>query len=300
MRVVSLLPSATEICYALGVEPVGVSHECDWPPAAAEQPSVTRSRVDADATSDEINAQVADAESEGGVYDIDDERLAALDPDLVVTQGVCEVCAVETVQVTRALERVGSDAAVLTTDPHSVDDVLADVERVGDALGRRERAVEVVASLRNRIDAVDQRARRADECPAVAVFDWLDPVMVAGHWLPELVELAGGDYTMADPGDRSTPREWASVRAADPDVLVAAPCGFDLDQTVANSVDLTGREGWTALQAVERDRVYAMDGHHYVNRPGPHLVDTLEYLAGVIHPTLFETPPEDVVRPLSA
>jgi len=300
MRVVSLLPSATEIVYALGAEPVGVSHECDYPPAARGVPAVNRSRVDPDATSAEINEQVAAAIEEGGVYELDRERLAALDPDLVVSQSICDVCAVDEVLVRTAVDELGLDAEVLTTDPHSMADVLADVERIGATLGRGERASEVVADLQERVAAVEEAATGVEERPDVAVLDWLDPPMVAGHWVPGMVERAGGRYGLAAPGERSRPREWAEVREYDPDVLVASPCGFDLDQTAANLTDLTGREGWADLQAVREGRVYAVDGHHYVNRPGPRLVDTLECLGALFHPDRFADPPGDAVQPVSA
>jgi iron complex transport system substrate-binding protein len=289
-RVVSLLPSATEIVYALGVTPVATSHECDHPPDAADRPTVVHSRVDADATSGEIDAQVRAAEADGGVYAIDRETLADVDPDLVIAQGICEVCAVDTVLVEDAVADLGLDCDVLTTDPHSLADVLDDIRRIGAALGRPERAADLVASLQARIDAVADRAETTAETPDVAVLDWLDPVMVAGHWVPELVELAGGRYGLADPGDASTPREWPAIREYDPDVLVAAPCGFDLAQTAANAADLTDRDGWQDLRAVRNDRAHAVDGHHLMNRPGPRLVETLEVLAALVHPGLFDAP----------
>jgi iron complex transport system substrate-binding protein len=296
MRVVSLLPSATEIVYALGVEPVGVSHECDYPSAASDRPAVNRSRVDPDAPSGEIDDQVSEAEQSGGVYEIDRETLAALDPDLVVSQGVCDVCAVDSVRVRAAVDDLGLDAEVLTTDPHSLADVLADIERIGAALDRTGRATELVDSLNERVEAVERGAGATERRPRVAVLDWTDPVMIAGHWIPGLVDLAGGRYGMAERGERSRPREWADVRAYDPEVLVVSPCGFGLDQTARNRTDLTDREGWADLTAVREGRVYAVDGNHYVNRPGPRLVDTLEFLAGILHPERFDTPPADAVR----
>ncbi|MFT4882681.1 MAG: iron complex transport system substrate-binding protein [Natronomonas sp.] len=292
MRVVSLLPSATEIVYALGVEPVATSHECDYPPEAAELPSVVDSRIDADATSGDIDEQVQQAETEGGVYEIDREALAEADPDLVISQGICEVCAVDTVVVEEAIAELDLDCELLTTDPHSLDDIFADVRRIGEALDREERADELVADLQARVDHVADRAAELPFRPEVVVLDWLDPVMVAGHWVPELVELAGGNFGLADPGDASTPREWAEIREYDPDILVAAPCGFELDQTFENLDDLTDREGWRRLRAVRMNRAYAMDGHHLMNRPGPRVVDTLEALAALIQPESFDVPEE--------
>jgi iron complex transport system substrate-binding protein len=298
MRVVSLLPSATEIVYALGVEPVGVSHECDYPPEAAEKPAVNRSRVDAEASSEEIDSQVLEAKEGEGVYDIDLDTLARLDPDLVVSQGICDVCAVDSVLVRDAIDQLGLDCEVLTTDPHSLDDVFSDIRRIGAATETEERAGELVAALEARVRAVE--TTDADERPRVAVLDWTDPVMTAGHWVPEMVEMAGGSYGLADPGGRSRPREWADIREYDPEVLVVAPCGFDLDQTMENLTDLTEREGWDELTAVREGRAYALDGHQYVNRPGPRLVDSLEHLAGLIHPETFDAPPADAAQSLRA
>jgi iron complex transport system substrate-binding protein len=301
MRVVSLLPSATELVAALGVDPVGVSHECDYPPEAADAPAVNFSRVDADASSAAIDSQVQAAERDhGGVYDVHVDVLADLDPDLVVTQGVCDVCAVDEVVVRDAVAKIDADPEVLTLDPHSLADVFADLERLGDALDRRERADRVVADLRARVDEVRKRTRRLEDRPETAVLDWLDPPMVAGHWVPELVDWAGGTYGLADPEDRSRPREWTEIREYDPEVLVAGPCGFDLDQTAANRDDLTARDGYDDLAAVRNDRAWAMDGHHLLNRPGPRLVDTLEVLASILHPELFGAPPGEVARPLDA
>jgi iron complex transport system substrate-binding protein len=298
MRVVSLLPSATEICYALGIEPVGVSHECDHPPAAAEQPAMNVSRIDPDADSETINEQVAAAESDGGVYDIRREALVAADPDLIVTQGVCDVCAVDEVLVRQVVEEAGLDAEVLTLDTHSLSDLHGAIERIGAATGREAAAADLVADLRERVERVERRAAEATASPRVVLLDWMDPPMVAGHWVPEMVELLGGTYGMADPGTHSEFREWAAIREYDPEVLLAAPCGFPLAQTREHAAELVEREGWADLAAVRNGRAYAVEGHHLVNRPGPRLVDTFEHLAGLVHPDLFEAPPGDVAAPL--
>ncbi|MEF8840365.1 MAG: cobalamin-binding protein [Haloarculaceae archaeon] len=301
MRIVTLLPSATEVVYALGLEPVATSHECDWPPEAAGKPAVNRSRVDAEASAGEIDAQVLEAEDSGGVYDIDLDALERADPDLIVSQGICEVCAVDSVLVREIVEELGLDCEVLTTDPHSLEDVFDNVRRIGRATDRADRATEVVADLRDRVDRVRERTADLPEAerPRVAVFDWTDPVMTAGHWVPELVEWAGGEYGLAERGAASRPREWAAIREYDPEALVVAPCGFDLDQTFENLVDLTNREGWDDLSAVRGGRAHAMDGHHYLNRPGPRLVDSLEHLAGLLHPDRFDAPPAEVARSLA-
>ena len=302
MRIVTTLPSATEMVAALGLEPVGVSHECDYPPSTATAPAVTRSRINADASasSAEIDQQVLDvAETEAGVYEIDVETLEELEPDAIVTQGMCDVCAVDETVVADAVDRISADPAVVPTDPHSVGDVLDDLERIGRAVDREARAREVRASLESRIDAIRERTADIDasDRPRVAIFDWTDPAMIAGHWTAELVDWAGGTYGLADVGERSRPREWDEILAYDPEVVIVAPCGFGLAQIARNRTDLTDREGWDELTAVEEGRVWAMDGDHYLNRPGPRLVDTLEALAGIVQPDQFDGPDSAVAVP---
>lgn len=302
MQIVTTLPSATEMVAALGLEPVGVSHECDYPPRAATAPAVTRSRINADesASSAEIDRQVLEvAETEDGVYEIDVETLADLDPDVIVTQGMCDVCAVDETVVADAVDRIAADPEVVPTDPHSVGDVLDDIERIGRAVDREARAREVRAELESRIDAIRKRTADIDavDRPRVAIFDWTDPVMIAGHWTAELVDWAGGAYGLADVGARSRPREWEEIRDYDPEIVIVAPCGFGLEQIARNRTDLTDRDGWDALTAVRENRVWAMDGDHYLNRPGPRLVDTLEALAAIVQPERFDGPDSDIAVP---
>lgn len=300
MRVVSLLPSATEIVYALGIEPVGVSHECDYPPRAAERPAVNRCLIDPHASSTEINERLeATVDEHGSVYEIKRETLRELDPDLIITQGVCDVCAVDSVLVADAVEDLGLDVEILTTDPHSLEDVLDDVIRIGEATGRTDRAEAFVADLRERIRSVEETAATAAATPRVAVLDWMEPPMVSGHWIPTMVERAGGHYGLTDPGEDSTPEDWADIVDYDPQTLVIAPCGFDLEQTAEHLDELTDRDGWRDLSAVESGRVYAVDGHQFVNRPGPRLVETLEYLAAMIHPETFDSLHADGVERLA-
>lgn len=294
MRVVSLLPSATEMLFALNIEPVGVSHECDYPPEAADLPAVNSSRIDATATSGEIDDQVQAAIDDGGVYEIDRETLVDLDPDVIVSQGICDVCAVEDTEIREAVTDLGLDTEVLTSDPHSLADMLADLDRLGQRLDRSERAATVRADLEARIEAITEQT--PDSGPRVAVLDWLDPVMVAGHWVPGMLDRVGATCGLADPGDRSRPREWAEIREYDPEVLIVAPCGFGLAQTQESMADLTDQEGWAELAAVRNDRVYAIDGHHYMNRPGPRLVDSLAALASAVHPGTVDGPTGAVTR----
>lgn len=288
MRIVSLLPSATEMLYALDVEPVGVSCECDYPPETRELPTVNRSRVDPAAPSADIDDQVQDAQDGDGVYEIDRETLAALDPDVIVSQGICDVCAVDDTAIRRAVDELELDARVLTSDPHSLHDVFDDIERLGRELDCPERAHSVRAEMESRVERIVDRT--PDDGPRVAVLDWLDPVMVAGHWVPGMIERLGATYGMAKPGVASRPREWQSIRDYDPEALLVAPCGFGLDQIRENATDLTTRDGWEDLTAVQDGRVYAVDGNHYVNRPGPRLVETLAVFASALYPGTVEAP----------
>ncbi|WP_408957013.1 ABC transporter substrate-binding protein [Natrinema sp. 74] len=302
MRIVTTLPSATETVAALGLEPVGVSHECDYPPSAASAPAVTRSRIEADesASSAEIDRQVLEtAETEAGVYEIDVETLDDLEPDAIVTQGMCDVCAVDEAVVADAVDRISADPEIVPTDPHSVGDVLDDLERIGRIADREERAREVRRGLESRLEAIRDRTAgfSPEDRPRVAIFDWTDPIMIAGHWTADLVDWAGGTYGLADAGERSRPREWDEIRAYDPEVVIAAPCGFGLEQIARNGADLTERDGWDDLTAVREGRVWALDGDHYLNRPGPRLVDTLEALAPIVQPALFDGPPADIATP---
>jgi iron complex transport system substrate-binding protein len=296
MRVVSLLPSATEIVCALGVDPVGVTHECDYPLRVADTSEVVHSRVDSDQSSQDLDAAVREAVDGGGVYALDRDRLRELDPDVVVTQGLCDVCAVDESVVRETLADVDLDATLVATHPHTLGDVFDDIERIGAAISRADAAERLVADLQERVERVETQVAGVDR-PTVTVFDWLDPVMVSGHWVPELVALAGGDFRLADVGEHSGPVEWETVREADPDVLVAAPCGFPVERTLDSIDDLTTRPGWDDLAAVSNGRAYVLDGHHYVNRPGPRLVETLEALAGLLHPDRVEPPADAMARP---
>lgn len=300
MNVVTLLPSATEIVSALGVSPVGTSHSCDHPPEVRELPEITRSSVDEDADSATIDEQVLEAERAGGVYEVRLEALERADPDLIVTQGICDVCAVDTVLVREAVEQLGLDCEVLTTDPHSLADVFSDIERIGRAVGREERATELVADCRARVERVRERAPDdPGERPRTLDIDWMEPVMIGGHWVPELIEIAGGEYGLVEPGEASTPVEFERVREYDPEALLVAPCGFGIEQTIENVVELRERAGWSELAAVREDRVSLIDGSAYMNRPSHRLVDSLELVASALHPDRFD-PPSDAIRSLDA
>lgn len=297
-RIVSLLPAATEIAAAVGLLPqlVGRSHECDTPEGVRGLPAVTATRIDATAPSRAIHEQVAAA---GGghdaLYTLDGERLARLAPDLILTQGACDVCAVSARDVADAVARGGTGARVIALSPGSLADLLADIVAVGRAAGRAAAAREAAARLRARIDSVACRTRTLLPRPRVALVEWLDPPMAAGNWMPELIRLAGGVDVFDRGGGASHPVpshwvSWDDLAAADPDIVVLMPCGFTLDRVLAEAATPAVRRSLERLRAFREGRCFAADGHHLFNRPGPRLVDSLELLAALLHPGQFAFP----------
>jgi len=287
-RIVSLLPSCTEIACALGLEDqlVGRSHECDFPPSIRRLPACTAPKFDRHATSREIDRHVkALLQTAVSIYHIDAGLLKELRPDLILTQSQCEVCAVSLREVEQAVSGwTGAETRVLSLAPNTLADVWDDILRVAEVLGVGERGRGVVEHLQHRIDAIAVKARPMVKRPSVACIEWLDPLMAAGNWVPELVELAGGKNLFGESGKHSSWLSWETVPEHDPDIIVAMPCGFDLERTRREMPALTRMTGWGTLRAVKNRRVYLTDGNQYFNRPGPRLVDSLEILAEVIHP----------------
>jgi len=298
-RIVSLLPAATEIVASLGLldRLVGRSHECDEPASVTTLPALTSPRIDPAGSSRQIHDAVgrAIADAPGGstnaLFTLDVECLSALQPDLILTQATCDVCAIATDDVREAVHRMDVPARVLELSPASLADVYADILAVGTATGTLAKAREVVARLRARVASVACRvraaARQAAACPTVSIIEWLDPPMAAGNWVPELAGLAGGRDVLGKPGAHSHWITWDDVIAADPDVAILVPCGFTLDRVAAEAESPAIRNRLKMLRAFREGRVYAVDGHHLCNRPGPRLVDSLEVLAELLHPGMF-------------
>lgn len=291
LRIASLLPSTTEIACALGFQAglVGRSHECDHPPGVEALPVLTQAKLDAAAPSRAIDASVRALVAEGlSVYRVDAERLRELAPDVILTQDQCEVCAASLGDVERALESwLGERPRLVSLRPKSLGDVFADLQRVATALGAPERGERLAVELANRIADVGERTGRLRDRPRVACIEWIDPPMAAGHWMPELVTLAGGRALCAEPG---APSRWitlAELAAADPDAVVVLPCGFDLARTRREMHALAARPEWRELRAVREGRAFLADGHALMNRPGPRLVESLEVLAEILHPQEF-------------
>ena len=304
MRICSLLPSATEIVYALGLgdQLYGVSHECDYPPEAAAKPTLIRSAFDQSSLSSlEIDHAVMERLRSGeGVYAIDQDLLRQAEPDLILTQELCDVCAVPYSEVKRAVDQLVSRPRLLPLSPSLLGDVLQDISRVGEATGREEQAGFLVRRLRERIDRVTSRTATAAERPATFCLEWADPLYVAGHWIPEMVEMAGGIDGLGMKGKPSVQIKWERVIGYAPEVVILMPCGFDVERAVREMPLLTRLPGWSDLPAVQRGQVYAVNATAYFSRSGPRLVDGLELLAKILHPELFPGPiPGEVARPLS-
>lgn len=294
MRIVSTLPSATEILFALdlGSHMVGVTHECDYPPAARGKPVVVHSRFDPAAmASAEIEAAVrATLEEGGGVYVVDAEVLRRADPDLVVTQDLCDVCALSTTALTAALERLPRRPRILSLKPERLVDILADIRRVGEATGRSIHASHLVGELTDRITTVGKMTARVEQRPRVLCVEWFDPIYVGGHWIPEMVDLAGGEDVAGAAGQKSRLVPWEDLRATQPEVIVVMPCGFDAARAARELGLLERLPGWVDLPAVRSGRLYATDASAYFSRPGPRLADGLEILAHFLHPDIFPRP----------
>ena len=291
MRVVSFLPSATEIVAALGHldDIVGISHECDFPPSVRSRDVVTSSAIDSKAQPGAIDVSVRDSVDTGRpLYDVRSERVAELAPDVMVTQIVCDVCAVSEGDVRALAARLLPRPEVVTLGATTLDGIFDDIRSVASALGVNDRADELIARARDRMRAVHDtlKAARAPR-PRVAVIEWTDPVFAAGHWVPEMIARAGGVDVLAKPGEHSTTRTLDAVREADPELMLIAPCGFDLARAAADGERVLATDDWS--WARER-QVWALDANAFLSRPGPRVVDGIELLAKVMHPSFFGAP----------
>jgi iron complex transport system substrate-binding protein len=290
-RIISLIASATEIVCALGFESqmVGRSHECDFPDSVKRLPVCTSPKFEVEGLSYEIDERVKAILQEAlSVYRVDADLLESLRPTHIVTQSQCEVCAVSLKDVEQAVcQFTSSQPVIVSLEPNALADVWSDIRRVAAALNATERGEELVARLRRRMDEIAAKARTTQSRPTVACVEWIEPLMAAGNWSPELVEMAGGVNLFGEVGKHSPWMSWEALVAADPDVIFISPCGFDIARTMEETHLLTGKPGWRELKAAKEDRVFVADGNQYFNRPGPRLVESLEILAELLHPELF-------------
>jgi len=292
-RIVSLLPSATEIICELGLGDrlVGVTHECDWPPFVRDLPKVTRTAIPHEATSREIDALVRERlEDEKALYSLDMEALARLRPDLIVTQALCDVCAVSDAEVRAAACALPGQPKVIDLEPMRLAEVFESLHIVAQAAGVTHSAEAAVARLESRVTAVSRRSASIEDRPSVVFLEWIDPPFCAGHWTPELIRLAGGIESIGQEGRPSRTIAWDEIVRADPEVLVLASCGFDVPRIRQDVPFLTGNPGFGDLSCVRNGRIFLIDGSAYFNRPGPRLVDSLEILANALHPGIHPLP----------
>lgn len=305
-RIVSLLASGTEIVAGLGLENhlVGISHECDFPPDLMDRPRVSRPRFDpASLSSGQIDAAVRDAMAEhGSVYQLDAATLARLDPDLILTQAVCEVCAVPSSGVRETVRELGLEATVLSLDAHTIGDIMATVRVVAASAGVPERGEAYASALEARLMAVRSAVAEAER-PRVLAMEWLDPPFVPGHWVPEMIEAAGAVCLAGKVGRPSAQAEWADLAGLDPDVLVVMPCGYGLDAAREDADRHTDRLLAVAPRAIAANRAWVVDASSYFNRSGPRVADGVDILAGLLHPDRCAAPPAETAdrwRPGSA
>lgn len=289
-RIVSLIASATEIVCALGLEDclVARSHECDWPPSITHLPQASQPSFATAGSSRAIDLAVKERLAKAlSIYEVDAELLRRVRPDIILTQTQCEVCAVTPGDVERAVcQLTGTDVRVVALEPGRLGDVWDDIRRVASACGAEARGEETVARLRRRVLEIGVRSAKLEK-RRVANIEWIDPLMSAGNWVPELVEMAGGIALFGEAGKHSPWLEWRDVVQADPDVLLVSPCGFGIARTLEETALLTARPEWAGLRAVRAGDVYVADGNAFFHRPGPRLVESLEILAEILHPDRF-------------
>jgi iron complex transport system substrate-binding protein len=289
VRVASLLPSATEMVHFAGAGEnlVGVTHECDYPPGVQNLPKLTSSKIGRSMTSAEIDAAIGrHLTDSGSIYALDVDLLAELSPDLILTQGLCDVCAVSMNLVEEAASTLESKPEIVSLNPASLGDVLEDAARIGEALGRGKETGEKIAALRERLARVEEAVAGLPR-PRVGCIEWLDPPFSAGHWVPEVVRLAGGEERYSGPGEPSVRLSWDEVFGATPEVLVLMPCGFGVERTIHEARALPEVPGWDELPAVKNGRVWAVDANSYFSRPAPRLMEGVEILTPILHPEVF-------------
>ena len=288
-RIASFLPSATEILYEIGAgdDIVCVTHECDYPEKAKSKPRVIHSSFDASAmNSKEIDGQVVKLMQTGGdIYLLDEQVLKKADPDLIVAQGLCEVCSPTTKEINKAVSILNEKPEVVILDPHNLDDILSDILKIAQHVGKKAEAQNVVGSLQKRIEYVKNRSFKSR--PKVLCIEWLDPLFTAGHWVPQMIEIAGGINGISVTSQPSRKMNLDEALSFDPDIIVLMPCGFDIDRIRQEYSKLASNNEWKLLRAVQENKVFAVDANSYFSKPGPRTVTGIEILAKIIHPEMF-------------
>jgi len=300
MRIVSLLPSTTEIVCALGLEDelVGITHECDFPASVTGKPRLTSSRISQETmTSKEIDhavrSQLAQLDGHGSIYDLDEARLRELNPDLILTQELCDVCAVSYKTVERAARMFEAGVRVVSLEPNTIGDIFENIRTVGELTERNSAAAQLVGDLNTRLDRVRELTARVDYRPRTLMLEWLEPAFAPGHWVPEQVAIAGGDQGFGQPGRPSQTTTAEEIRDHAPEVIVLIPCGYYKEDILRQLPSANLPAGWENLPAVRNGEVWATDATSYFSRPGPRVVEGVEILARILHPEVFGPPTND-------
>jgi iron complex transport system substrate-binding protein len=290
-RIISLLPAATEIVCALGLEKnlVGRSHECDYPLSVKQLPVCSEANFPDGLSSADIDKKVKELLSDAlSVYTVIREKIKELNPDVVITQAQCEVCAVSLKEVEEALENyLDKQAHIVSLEPNSLEDIFDNIRQVAAALNLVETGNQLIEDLQERVDIIRHKLKFIDNKPTVACIEWLEPMMVSGNWVPELVSIAGGQSILAEAGKHSPFIQWDDIRIQDPEIIIVMPCGFSIERTMREINLLLELPGFADLRAIKNDRLYIADGNQYFNRPGPRIVDSIEILAEIINPKQF-------------
>ncbi len=297
MRIASLLPSATEIAFALGLEDqvIAVSHECDYPPEASKRLVLTKSAIHHKIhASHEIDEEVA--KRGGDIYEIDEKLLESLKPDLILTQELCSVCAVSYTKVKEAARVLDADTKIVSLEPSNLEDIIDNIRLVGRIAGRLSQAEKLASLLSQRIEQVKEKTQAVERRPRVAFIEWLQPPWIGGHWIPQMIDYAGGVDGIGTFGKPSRKVEWDEIVEYQPEIIILSPCGYDIKQVLAEVHALSAYSGWDKVPAFHSSNIYAVNASAYFSRPGPRIVDGLELLAHMIHPELFpESLPKDRV-----
>ncbi|WP_374951699.1 cobalamin-binding protein [Mucilaginibacter sp.] len=290
-KIISLLPAATEIVCALGLQEnlVGRSHECDYPEGVQQLPVCSEANFSDGMTSAQIDVKVKEILADAlSVYTVKRDVIKALSPDVVITQAQCEVCAVSLTEVEQALDNyLEKPTRIISLQPNSLEDIFGDIQTVANALNITGAGERLVEDLTERVDIIRHKLKFMENKPTVACIEWLEPMMISGNWVPELVAIAGGMAVLAQAGKHSPYIDWAGIRAQDPDIILLMPCGFSIERTMREIYILIQQDGFNELKAVQNNRIYIADGNQYFNRPGPRIVDSVEILAEIIHPKQF-------------
>ena len=297
MRIVSLLPSTTEIVCALGLESelVGITHECDYPATIGDKPRLTKSRISHETmTSVEIDHAVrSQLDGHGSIYDLDDARLRELKPDLILTQELCEVCAVSYKTVRQAARAFESDVKVVSLEPNTIDDIFANIRMVGELTARTTQADTLIDDLSARLERVREKSSTLTNRPRTLMLEWLEPPFAPGHWVPEQVAIAGGDHAFGKAGKPSVTTTAEEIRDYAPEVIVLIPCGYYKEDILRQLPQARLPEGWNDLPASKSNQIWATDATSYFSRPGPRVVDGVEILSRILHPEIFGSPTKD-------